>query len=77
MAWAIRDGDWKLIGNPNDTMEIVFQNENLVAWRNGRDGEPLKNGINVVPWAIGQVVEVVHTVGEIRQVFDHHATTSS
>lgn len=22
-------------GNPHDTMEIVFQNENLVAWRNG------------------------------------------
>lgn len=27
-------------GNPNDTMEIVFQNENLVAWRgSAQDGE--------------------------------------
>lgn len=52
-------GRIKLVGfgNPNDTMEIVFQNENLVAWHNGEivctvpdlicilaleDGEPIQ-----------------------------------
>jgi DUF917 family protein len=52
-------GRMKLVGfgDPNDTMEIVFQNENLVAWHNGQivctvpdlicilsleDGEPIQ-----------------------------------